>query len=145
MRGRLACSKLYLNASAPNSPTSRVHTTAESHHAALRDHYPTLRDIQDNDRKRLAKEPVHASSYSHLLHSMIPGSTPFRVLKTIKMQCTANIQNFSKKFAVCCKFYPFLYIFCRALHFSLNIDWENLSNFLNEGTGNIGCRDQADA
>ena len=61
------------------------------------------------------------------------------------MQFAANIQNFLEKFAVRCKFYPFLYIFCSALHFSLNIDWENLSNFLNEGTGNIGCRDQADA
>lgn len=61
------------------------------------------------------------------------------------MQCTANIQNFLEKFAVHCKFYPFLYIFCSALHFSLNIDWENLSNFLNKGTGNISCGDQADA
>lgn len=61
------------------------------------------------------------------------------------MQCTANIQNFSKKFAVHCKFYQFLYIFCSTLHFSLNIDWEKPSNFLNEGTGNIGSCNQADA
>lgn len=61
------------------------------------------------------------------------------------MQYAANIQNFSKKFAVRCKFYPFLYIFCSALHFCLNLDWVKLSNPLNEGTGNIGCRDQADA
>lgn len=27
------------------------------------------------------------------------------------MQCATNIQNFSKKFAVHCKFYSFLYIF----------------------------------
>lgn len=33
------------------------------------------------------------------------------------MQYAANIQNFSKKFAAHCKFYPFLYIFCSALHF----------------------------
>ena len=33
------------------------------------------------------------------------------------MQCAVNIQNFSKKFAVRCNFYLFLYIFCSALHF----------------------------
>jgi hypothetical protein len=33
------------------------------------------------------------------------------------MQCTANIQNFLEKFAVRCKFYSFLYVFCSALHF----------------------------
>lgn len=33
------------------------------------------------------------------------------------MQYAANIQNFLKKFAVRCKFYSFLYVFCSALHF----------------------------
>lgn len=61
------------------------------------------------------------------------------------MQYAANIQNFSKKFAVRSNFYLFLYIFCSALHFCLNIDWVKPSNSLNKGTGNIGCRDQADA
>lgn len=61
------------------------------------------------------------------------------------MQYAANIQNFSKKFAVRCNFYLFLYIFCSALHFCLNIDWVKPSNSLNKSTGNIGCRDQTDA
>lgn len=34
------------------------------------------------------------------------------------MHCAANIRNFSQKFAVHCKFLPFLGIFCSALHFS---------------------------
>ena len=33
------------------------------------------------------------------------------------MHCAANIRNFSQKFAVRCKFLPFLGIFCSALHF----------------------------
>ena len=39
--------------------------------------------------------------------------------KKTKMQYAANIQNFSKKFAVRCKFFSFLYIFCSTLHFYL--------------------------
>ena len=52
--------------------------------------------------------------------------------KKTKMQCAANIQNFSKKFAAHCIF-------------TLHIYWIKPSNSLNKGTGNIGCRDQADA
>lgn len=48
------------------------------------------------------------------------------------MQYAANIQNFSKKFAARCIF-------------TLHIYWVKPSNSLNKGTGNIGCRDQADA
>lgn len=61
------------------------------------------------------------------------------------MQYAANIQNFSKKFAVRCKFYSFLYVFAARCIFTLHIYWVKPSNSLNKGTGNIGCRDQADA
>ena len=61
------------------------------------------------------------------------------------MQCTANIQNFSEKFAVHCKFYPFLYIFAAHCIFTLHIYWLKPSNSLNKGTGNVGGCNQADA
>lgn len=39
------------------------------------------------------------------------------------MHCAANLRNFSQKFAVRCKFLPFLGIFCSALHFQTHMNY----------------------